>query len=286
MDASGRHSNFTYSLQSGKWSGVSEWSAEWQGKLLRVKFSGQKRRRPLPKKRGVIKGFTDGSRRRMLQLAATIDWKSIGPALFITLTYPDDKAEFDMRERNKQRYLFVRHMENYLDATPSIIWRIEWKPRKTGSRIGEYLPHVHLLVLGVRFIPHGCVRSWWRSILKHRGSLSTDVRAVRSGKAAALYVSKYCAKRPERASLDNLSYLNSLGRHWGIHRRSAIKTHPAISIPYLTEEMLQIARNAGCMAIPWFDASSDAGFFLLGDLAERVGQILLKMDVDKWQRNA
>jgi len=220
----------------------------------------------------------------MLQLAAVIDWKRYRKSLFVTLTYPDVKAERTMQERGRDRYLLLRHVENYLGKEVTCVWRIEWQKRKSGSRIGEWLPHVHLLMLGLPFLPHALLRKWWGGCLQYSGPLATDVRAVQSGKAASLYVSKYVAKVNPEHSLDNVSYLNTSGRHWGVSRRKALKTHPPIVFPIMTQEMITIAKNAGCMVVPWFNREEDKGFFLLGTMAERVGQILLKMDVDKWER--
>jgi len=161
------------------------------------------------------------------------------------------------------------------------LWRIEWKKRKTGKLEGTMAPHVHLIVFGIGYIPYAKVREWWRAALAVDGPLATDVQKIKGGKMVARYVSKYCAKMPDKCSLDNASYLNSLGRHWGIHRRDKIPFAERFVIPCLNASDIRLAENAGCMVFRYFTRETGQGFSLFGDLAEKVGEDLFERMIDR-----
>lgn len=257
------------------------WHAAIQGRLIEITFAREPQPRRGGGKRKSIGNFSPQSRLRMLKLGATVDWRSVGCSLFITLTYPDELGDLPYQERTKQRHLFFRSMENYLCREVGAIWRIEWKKRLTGKRTGEWLPHFHVLALGVRFIDHQAIRAWWRSACGAAGPLATDVRAVKKGEVAARYVSKYCAKLPETCSLDSVTYLNRGGRHWGIHRKSLVPLHMPLIVSYLSPECVRVLKNAGMMAVPYFDAAVDSSFCLIGEITEKVGEFLTEFLIDK-----
>jgi len=207
-------------------------------------------------------------------------------SLFITLTYPDEVAENTAPERNQHRYVFLRSMENYLGKKVGVLWRLEWKARKSGKRKGQVLPHVHLIVFGVSFLPYQEIRLWWRSALNVQGFVAINVQRIKGGKMVAKYVTKYCSKQMEGALLDNASYLNRLGRHWGIHRRERIPFCNRWVIPFLASDDIQLAENAGCQVFKYFTRNAGQGFSLLGPLAEKVGQELFARMLDKESRFA
>ena len=102
-------------------------------------------------KRGVCRGYSFGSRRRMLDRLNQISVTAEKP-LFITLTYPDQRFEDSVSR-------FAASAKNDLDvflkrlrrACPSAcgFWRIEWKARKSGLYEGKLFPHFHMLVWGL-----------------------------------------------------------------------------------------------------------------------------------------
>jgi hypothetical protein len=102
--------------------------------------------------RGKCKGFSFGSRRRMLERLNSV---SVGAALpyFVTATLPDEMFNDDAAE-------FAKSAKGWLDsffkrlrrAAPKAagFWRIEWQARKSGRYEGKLFPHFHLLVWGLR----------------------------------------------------------------------------------------------------------------------------------------
>ena len=101
--------------------------------------------------RGVCKGFSFGSRRRMLDRLNSV---SVGASLpqFVTMTLPDESFCDDIGE-------FAKRAKHWLDTwlkrlarvAPGAcgFWRIEWKWRQSGLHEGQLFPHFHLLVWGL-----------------------------------------------------------------------------------------------------------------------------------------
>jgi hypothetical protein len=123
----------------------------WQGAgLIKVVKQGRDRIIPensLPqKKRGQIHGFSRASRRRMMQYLAKVRLDE-GLPLFGTTTYPDifpeaaEKFKRDLQtliERLKRRFPLV-----------GLLWRLEFKVRKSGLNAGKIAPHFHWLLWNV-----------------------------------------------------------------------------------------------------------------------------------------
>lgn len=93
--------------------------------------------------RGVIRGFSSASRKRMIEFMASARVR--GHMLFATFTYPDEfpignpdawNAHFEaLRRRIERRY------PDY-----AIIWREELQDRKSGKNKGKIAPHFHMLI--------------------------------------------------------------------------------------------------------------------------------------------
>jgi hypothetical protein len=123
----------------------------WAGAGL-IKAIKQGRNKIIPenttkqKKRGLIHGFSRSSRRRMMQFLAKVCLHGLLP-LFGTTTYPDifpDEAEKFKRdlhtliERLKRRFPLI-----------GLLWRLEFKVRKSGVNVGKVAPHFHWLLWNV-----------------------------------------------------------------------------------------------------------------------------------------
>jgi len=123
----------------------------WVGAGL-IKAIRQGRHKIIPenstkqKKRGLIHGFSRSSRRRMMQFLAKVRLDGLLP-LFGTTTYPDifpDEAERFKRdlqtliERLKRRFPLI-----------GLLWRLEFKKRKSGVNAGKVAPHFHWLLWNV-----------------------------------------------------------------------------------------------------------------------------------------
>jgi len=101
--------------------------------------------------RGKCKGFSFGSRRRMLDRLNSVSVAATLP-YFVTATLPDDVFNDDVAS-------FAEAAKTWLDtflkrlrrASPkaSGFWRIEWQSRKSGLHVGKLFPHFHLLVWGL-----------------------------------------------------------------------------------------------------------------------------------------
>ncbi len=89
--------------------------------------------------RGEIVEFTPASRRRMLELLAKVEQAAV--PLAFTLTYPDNFPLY--------REDYKGHLEAFCDRvqrrwpTAAIIWKLEFKARKTGRNKGKIAPHYH-----------------------------------------------------------------------------------------------------------------------------------------------
>jgi hypothetical protein len=255
--------------------------AVWQGELIEITYTKNPLRPHRPAKRGMIGGFTRAARLRMIRTLCRINWDVVGKMLFVTLTYPDSHVDRSAYERSMDRSWFMRSVEKYLEKKVGALWRLEWKPRKSGSRTGDIACHVHLVLFGVAYLPHAVVNSLWSNALGVSTYLRTDVRRVRGAKAAARYVSKYAAKAADDHSLVNSSYLNATGRHWGILRKELIPWHARHVIPCLDKSDVRLAEGYAASVFAYFMREHGQSFSLFGGKADALGQILFARMIDK-----
>jgi len=101
--------------------------------------------------RGKCKGFSFGSRRRMLNRLNEVSTSSRLP-YFVTATLPDEAFNDDVARFAKTAKVW---MDNFVKRLHRVspgacgFWRIEWKARKSGLHEGKLFPHFHLLVWGL-----------------------------------------------------------------------------------------------------------------------------------------
>lgn len=101
--------------------------------------------------RGKCKGFSRGSRRRLLDRLNTVSKAAELPA-FITMTFPDDvfmdsASEFAAFAKSKMD-TFLKRLRR-VEESACGLWRIEWQARKSGAHEGKLFPHFHLLLWGL-----------------------------------------------------------------------------------------------------------------------------------------
>lgn len=216
----------------------------------------------------------------MLKMVATLDWSRMNKGLFITLTMPDEAWPMEVPERNKAKYVFFRNMENYLGHQVGALWRIEWKKRLTGKYLGQILPHWHLIIPSVKFIPKEIVLGWWRDALHVKGHLMTRVDKLSDRKKHEVYICKYCAKLPDANGLDYGAYLNIKGRHWGYQRKHLIPTCPLLEIDDLDTYQVQQLRREVERLCPWYDADVDAGFSTFGKRSATLLAMIRELGLD------
>jgi hypothetical protein len=183
-------------------------------------------------RRGVVKGFSRGSRRRLMSKIAGVQRDAVLP-VFVTLTYP--KSFPEPKQSKYHLKLFIQSMKRAFPEV-GIIWKLE--PQQRGA------PHYHLLVWGST---EKNLRAWvptaWFEIagggdnlhlLWHEGKLGKGNRhctqKVNSFKGVWAYASKYLGKTFEVAGWDS----KAVGRFWAV-------VNPA-NIPFGEPMKMDIAR--------------------------------------------
>lgn len=98
------------------------------------------------KKRGEIHGFSRSSRRRMMQFLAKVCLDA-GLPRFGTTTYPDIFPDDAAKFKRDLRTLIERIKRRFPGA--GLLWRLEFKKRKSGVNAGKIAPHFHWLLWNV-----------------------------------------------------------------------------------------------------------------------------------------
>lgn len=214
-----------------------------QGNLIQLKHYHKVPEKMPTVRRGEVRDFTPAARLRMLKMLARMDWGKIADSQFVTLTYPDANWEAPYQGRTQQRSQFIRWAESEMGKPTPMLWRIEWKARKSGERIGEVAPHIHFVMLGADGIDPVGVNKTWTKIIGANQFVQTDVETCDRSKAPAMYVAKYAAKASSPL-LDNGAYLNnSTGRHWGVTRKNMIPFHPERRSEKLGTDQVEMMRD-------------------------------------------
>lgn len=253
----------------------------WQGKSLTYKEVYNWRESPGTEKRGQITQFTYSSRLRLLKFFAKVDWSKIGKSLLISLTYPDARADRTYQERTQDRYLFLRKVERHLGRKVAAVWRAEFVKRRSGEYQEILIPHIHILMFNVTWIPWPIVRSWWRDILAYSGPLCTDVRRAVTSEIIASYICKYVAKVESTYSLDYAAYLNNPGRHWSIVRKGLIPLHHREKSQQLTEREIDLLRVIASQILEFYDVRKGGSFTLLGNGVDDLGRFFHQLGLVK-----
>jgi len=170
--------------------------------------------------RGTVKAFSDASRRRMLRLIAKLE--QTRKPLWFDLTYPDEfyNDRIDGK-RLKESHLkkFFQRLQ-YIYPEVAVIWKLEYKARKTGLHVGVMFPHFHMLVWGLHDeylydLRQLVARMWWEVCGKLSGDhleAGTSVSRIKSYRGVFWYASKYMSKEVEEE-------VSEVGRWWGVKGR-------------------------------------------------------------------
>lgn len=174
--------------------------------------------------RGEITAFSEKSRRRLLDRLMLFQWakhlegqwkrSKSARACFITLTYPGHfcgdpetvKRDLDALGKRLARLRFFRGM----------LWKQEWKERKSGASKGQMVPHYHGLLLLTERRPLSTLRRWfsvaWAMICggdaAHRKAGTQILPAYGEGNRLFQYLAKYLGKTFDAGF--------KLGRVWGV----------------------------------------------------------------------
>lgn len=241
-----------------------------QGSLLEFKV-----KEPLPiippqNGRGCVTVFSPSARLRMFKFINRMDWKKSLPAVFVTLTYPDNFIGRTFKQRNQDRYLFWRWAENRIGKRIPYLWRCEWMPRQTGMHVGVHFAHLHMLFLGARFLDKDEVNETWKRVIHHNDTVITWIDGIWDGRKAGIYLAKYIAKKEPHCVLDIAAYLNKGGRNWGTVRKAEIPLRPKQEFTDLTKEQIDWLRAEGNAALPWLDKRHRGSFTVMGTVAETI----------------
>jgi len=255
-------------------------SVTFQGKKLTLKIETNQQKFRKPKKRKAVRVFSRAARLRMLKFIATVQWDDYPTGLFVTLTYPDSVVRRTMDDRRMDRRRFLRDTEKHLGHQVKGLWRLEWEPRKSGLYVGQLYPHYHMMLLGETFYWHETCRKIWRKILRVKGPLDILVKAMPNAELTGFYIAEYMAGITDPLYLDNPSYWNTSGLHWGKIRRHQIAMAQEQTLEHLTDQQLDYLLTEAARKLPWVRPGEQTSFTFLGKHAVEAKRILDKMLLD------
>lgn len=190
---------------------------------------------------GIVTGLSDDSRRNLLRHIGIVDPHA--SCLALTLTYPDI-FPVDQAKWHKNLEAFRKALEREF-GTVGVIWRIEFKIRREGTRVGWCAPHFHFAIHVLKYKKR-------RDLQRHKGEIiewlkekwysivgSGDPQHLNAGSEVrvAYHVLgwlTYMAKR-DQVKVANY-YLHGTGRVWGKWRWEHIPKAPKIEKPLSRQE--------------------------------------------------
>lgn len=169
-------------------------------------------------KRGQVRGFSAGSRSRMLEFLQCVDRTKVAGLYFGTLTIPAGRA-CTWAQAEGYRRAWVKRFRRRWGASG---WFMVW--RKEAHESG--LPHLHFIVGWLGRVPHlvNQFRPWnddaWAEVIGTAGvtSVRTECRVelLKSWNGATCYCAKYMAK------VDEQKLPARTGRMWGVENRKLV----------------------------------------------------------------
>lgn len=248
-----------------------------QGDLFQAIALGNWHAPPPSKPNRCIKEFSAQARLRLLKYSATIDWPNTGNSLYSTFTYPPENEPKSRKELNQHRFLLHRRCEAILGKSIGAIWRIEWKPRLSGSTKGALAPHYHLIMFNVGYFPYKELRLGWKTAIGAKREVSMRFDPLLNGSKAAHYIAKYTAKLQPACNLDILPHLNKLGRHYGFLRKALIPLRERVWYQELSTEQYQSLLSFAGEQFDWLDQRCHKSFCLLGGFGKSALVRILEM---------
>lgn len=144
-----------------------------------------------PPHRGIIRGMSSKSRKRMMEAIA--QWLNFdkGRSYFITITYHEEWG-VNYKAWKRDVDVFIKRMRRKFEDVGGL-WKLEFQQRGA--------PHYHLLISGVNEVLSEMIK-WvtdnWADIAHensvHKGKYATNVRRIYSRFHAQNYCSKYMTK--------------------------------------------------------------------------------------------
>lgn len=206
--------------------------------------------------RGLVRGFTKASRKRMLRFLQSVDRDAVGMPLFVTLTYPGEWPGDAVRWKRDLETWLHRLRRAHPDAWA--VWRLE--PQKRGA------PHYHLLVFKLDALPREWLSRTWFEVVgsgdERHLRAGTQIQRVKSWRRVIRYAAKYLAK--DVGELPE-GWRAGVGRWWGVHNRKCARRE-ALQIDLQGKEFYRVRRvlrrlvgGPGKSGRDWFQ--DDRGWF-------------------------
>jgi len=241
---------------------------ESQGSLLKVKTTGGAAPDHEYAKRGEVVGFSKKSRKRLLELFASL--KPVKKTTFITLTYPQEFP--DARKSKCHLRAFLERLRRNSN-TASGVWRLEFQKRGA--------PHFHLILFGCDFIPKEAIQTWWAEIIDYPHPF-TRIELILSHRKVMSYVAKYVAKPTSESEeggdggFNIVPYLHA-GRVWGCFRKELFPFDEKYTVESEVDEDVWFGmREVAKQIYPnLFDMYPNSGFTLFMEAPETfIDQVL------------
>jgi hypothetical protein len=218
------------------------------------------------------------SRMRMIRLINRMNLDKYEKNVFMTLTYPDTADCLSYKKRSQHRYLIMRAIERLKGRQLATLWRQEFLPRLSGSRIGELMPHMHIMIFDLPYVDKDYVNGTWKDIINHPGECITWTRRIKGKASAAKYLAKYVSKQ---SLLAISTYRNNglqYGRQWGVTRPSLLPMHPLRVQREIDEREAAILKEWQRQRAPEGQPPTSGGFTALGKDVGDIAIALLNLD--------
>jgi hypothetical protein len=184
---------------------------ESQGSVFKASVRGRSARGG--GKRGVVSGFSRGSRKRLIEKALRL--RTDKKLLFVTLTY---KELVSPKQVKRDLDVFVKRLLRRFPILSGL-----WRFGVESSGLRDYNPHLHLLLFGLSWLPVEWLEREWSEVTGCAGGF-VWIELVGWRRVLA-YVAKYVARVEYQDSLDFITYLTGdswVGRFWGVFNRSCL----------------------------------------------------------------
>jgi hypothetical protein len=186
-------------------------------------------KRPNGGARQTIAGFTARSKRGLKERFHKINRSLTEHALFLTLTYHANMRDAALSKKQLRAFDKRLHRAYPLSA---LFWKMECQKR--GSI------HFHLLVFGVKFIPHEWVAQTWGEIVapgdEQQLAAGTSIEKAKNFWEARHYLEKYLGKGFEDPELE------SPGRFWGTSRMERYVS-PTVEVELTQQQANTVVRT-------------------------------------------
>jgi hypothetical protein len=179
------------------------------------------------------------------------------------------------------RQWYARNVEKRLKRRVSLLWKIEWVPRKSGVFRYENMPHYHMLMFNCPDVDKRFVWDEWMRAIGEKKYVNVDCEECSGEHGAALYVSKYVGKDSDSLLGNCTKHTKAPGRPWGtlrldlfpcsIQKTLILPPSDAVDRAYSYAESLQVCNPS----------KRPISFRLLGEKCDQAVAALVMEELDK-----